>query len=65
MIVPMSAAASRSRVPGSPPVSEADGQAPSVNLEDLGKAVIEGREVEGKRFTLPRSHHRQGRKRRN
>jgi hypothetical protein len=53
MIVPLSAAASGSAVPGSPQVPAAQGQAPSVKVEDLGKSLIEGHEVEGKRFTLP------------
>ena len=53
MIVPMSAAAAQSAVPGSPQVPSAQGQAPSVKVEDLGKSMIEGHEVEGKRFTLP------------
>jgi hypothetical protein len=52
-IVPMSAAASGVAVPGSPQVPAAQGQAPSVKVEDLGKSMIEGHEVEGKRFTLP------------
>jgi len=53
MIVPLSAAASGSRIPGSPQIPAAQGQAPSVKVEDLGKSMIEGHEVEGKRFTLP------------
>ena len=53
MIVPMSAAASGSQVLGSPQVPAAQGQAPSVKVEDLGKSMVEGHEVEGKRFTLP------------
>jgi len=52
-IIPMSAAASGSAAPGSPQVPAAQGQAPSVKVEDLGKSMIEGHEVEGKRFTLP------------
>ena len=31
----------------------AGGQAPPMRVEDLGKSMIEGHEVEGKRFTLP------------
>ncbi len=31
----------------------AAGQAPPMHVEDLGKSMIEGHEVEGKRFTLP------------
>ena len=52
-IVPLSAAAAGSGVPGSPQLPAAHGQAPSVKVEDLGKSMIEGHEVEGKRFTLP------------
>lgn len=52
-IVPMAAAASGSAVPGSPKAPAAQGQAPQVKVEDLGKSTIEGDEVEGKRFTLP------------
>lgn len=52
-IVPMPATASGIAAPGSPQVPAAQGQAPSVKVEDLGKSMIEGHEVEGKRFTLP------------
>ena len=52
-IIPMSPAVPGSMAPGSPQVPAAQGQAPSVKVEDLGKSMIEGHEVEGKRFTLP------------
>ena len=52
-IVPMASAASGSASPGSPQIPAAQGQAPAVKVEDLGKSMIEGHEVEGKRFTLP------------
>jgi len=52
-IVPMAPAASGSALPGSSQVPAALGQAPQVKVEDLGKSMIEGYEVEGKRFTLP------------
>ena len=52
-IVPMAPAASGSALPGSEHVPAAPGQAPQVKVEDLGKSMIEGHEVEGKRFTLP------------
>ena len=52
-IVPMAPAASGSALPGSAHVPSALGQAPQVKVEDLGKSMIEGHEVEGKRFTLP------------
>jgi len=45
-------------MPGSAPAAgpkalAAPGQAPPMKVEDLGKSMIEGHEVEGKRFTLP------------
>jgi len=45
-------------MPGSAPaggqqVAAAAGPAPPMKVEDLGKSMIEGHEVEGKRFTLP------------
>jgi hypothetical protein len=52
-IVPMAPAASGNALPGSAQVPAAPGQAPPVKVEDLGKSMIEGHEVEGKRFTLP------------
>ncbi len=52
-IVPMSPSASGSAAPGLPQAPAAQGQAPQVKVEDLGKSMIEGHEVEGKRFTLP------------
>jgi len=52
-IVPMSAVSSGTATPSSPQIPAAQGQAPSVKVEDLGKSMIEGHEVEGKRFTLP------------
>lgn len=52
-IVPMSAAASGVASLASPQIPAAQGQVPSVKVEDLGKSMIEGHEVEGKRFTLP------------
>ena len=51
--MPMAPAASGSALPGSEHVPAAPGQAPQVKVEDLGKSMIEGHEVEGKRFTLP------------
>jgi len=52
-ILPMPTASSGNSTPTAPQVPAAQGQAPSVKVEDLGKAMIEGHEVEGKRFTLP------------
>jgi len=52
-IIPMPAASSGNSAPASPQIPAAQGQSPSVKVEDLGKSMIEGHEVEGKRFTLP------------
>ena len=52
-IVPMPGASSGNSAPAFPQVPAAQGQTPSVKVEDLGKSMIEGHEVEGKRFTLP------------
>jgi len=52
-VIPMSAASSGNATPASPQIPSAQGQASSVKVEDLGKSMIEGHEVEGKRFTLP------------
>ena len=52
-IVPMTSAASGSASPGSGQSPAAQGQVQPVKVEDLGKSMIEGHEVEGKRFTLP------------
>jgi hypothetical protein len=51
-IVPMQPPASGGAPPGSPQVP-AQGQVQPAKVEDLGKSMIEGHEVEGKRFTLP------------
>lgn len=56
-IVPMPPAASGSAQPGSPQVPAAQGQVRPLKVEDLGKSMIEGHEVEGKRFTLPPFSH--------
>jgi hypothetical protein len=52
-IVPIPPSASGSAPPSLPQVPTAQGQTPQVKVEDLGKSMIEGHEVEGKRFTLP------------
>jgi len=52
-IIPMPGASSGGPSPVSPQIPAAQGQAPPVKVEDLGKSMIEGHEVEGKRFTLP------------
>jgi hypothetical protein len=52
-IVPMAPAAQGSGSPGSAQSPAAQGQVQPVKVEDLGKSMIEGHEVGGKRFTLP------------
>jgi len=52
-IIPMPAASSGNSAPASPQIPAAQGQSSSVKVEDLGKSMIEGHEVEGKRYTLP------------
>jgi len=52
-VFPMAGAGSGAAAPGSSQAPAAQGQAPPVKVEDLGKSMIEGHEVEGKRFTLP------------
>lgn len=49
--MPPAAAGSAPGVAGQMPA--AAGQVPSMHVEDLGMSMIEGHEVEGKRFTLP------------
>jgi len=52
-ILPMPPAAAGS-VPGMPGMGPAAaGPVPAMHVEDLGRSMIEGHEVEGKRFTLP------------
>lgn len=54
MIIPMAPKApGMAAPPSAPQVPAAQGQAAPVKVEDLGKSMIEGHEVEGKRFTLP------------
>jgi len=53
-IFPTPPAASGAQAPGMPkPPSGGAPTPPQVHVEDLGKAMIEGHEVEGKRYTLP------------
>lgn len=53
-IFPMPPAAGGSAAPGMPQAPAGGAPAPPpVKVEDLGKATIEGHEVEGKRYTLP------------
>jgi hypothetical protein len=52
-ILPMPPAASGSAPAIQGPMPAAAGQVPAMQIEELGKSMIEGHEVEGKRFTLP------------
>ena len=52
-IVPMPPAASGGAVQGFTQIPAAQGKVSPAKVEDLGKSMIEGHEVEGKRFTLP------------
>ena len=51
-IVPMTPATPAGSAPGMPLAPAASGQPPAMQVQDLGKSMIEGHEVEGKRFTL-------------
>jgi len=51
-VIPMMPAMGSSGAAGGGPQGAAP-QAPPVKVEDLGKSMIEGHEVEGKRYTLP------------
>jgi hypothetical protein len=52
-IIPTPPAEQGMDAPGVPKAPAAQGHAELVKVEDLGKSMIEGHEVEGKRFTLP------------
>jgi hypothetical protein len=52
-IIPMTPPGSPVSPPGAPPGAAAAVQPPPVHVEALGKSMIEGHEVEGKRYTLP------------
>ena len=53
IILPTPPASPGSPAVGGPQAPAASGQSPNLKVEDLGKSMIEGHEVEGKRFTLP------------
>jgi hypothetical protein len=54
IIFPMPPATPGAQIPGMPQVPPANLPKPPVmQVEDLGKSMIEGHEVEGKRYTLP------------
>lgn len=53
MIMPMPPAAGGAAPSIAGHMPAAAGQVPAMHVEDLGKSMIEGHEVEGKRFTLP------------
>jgi hypothetical protein len=52
-ILPMPPPGSPVTPPGAPPGAAAAVKPPAVHIEALGKSMIEGHEVEGKRYTLP------------
>jgi hypothetical protein len=52
-IMPMAPAATGAAPSMAGQMPAAAGAAPPMQVEDLGKSMIEGHEVEGKRFTLP------------
>ena len=52
MIIPMPAAASAISSSPNSPASRAPAHHPALQVHDLGKALIEGLEVEGKRYVL-------------
>ncbi len=52
-ILPMPPPGSPVSPPGAPPGAAAAVQAPPMHIESLGKSMIEGHEVEGRRYTLP------------
>jgi hypothetical protein len=52
-IIPMPPPGSPMSPPGAPPGAAAAVKPPDMQVEHLGKSMIEGHEVEGKRFTLP------------
>lgn len=52
-IVPMTPAMPGATLPTAPGAPAGAGQPPPMQVEDLGKSMIEGHEVEGKRYTLP------------
>lgn len=51
-IMPMAPAAAGAAPASAAQAPAAAGQPPAMHVEDLGKSMIEGHEVEGKRFTL-------------
>src|SRR6202007_2691526 len=53
IVMPTPPAAAGSPASGGRKAPAAAGEAPPVKVEDLGKSMIEGHEVEGKRYTLP------------
>lgn len=52
-IIPMAPAGSAAPSSSAAPGPAAAAHPPSVQVQDLGKSMIEGHEVEGKRYTLP------------
>jgi hypothetical protein len=54
-VIPMPPPGSPGPAPSAAPGAPAAPAAPAVHVESLGKSMIEGHEVEGKRYTLPAS----------
>jgi hypothetical protein len=52
-IIPMKPPVPAGAPPTTPQAPAGAGQAPPMQVQDLGKSMIEGHEVEGKRFTMP------------
>jgi hypothetical protein len=52
-VIPMPPPGTAPAAPGAPPGAAAAVIPPPVHVEDMGKSMIEGHEVEGKRYTLP------------
>jgi hypothetical protein len=52
-IIPMPPPGSPIALPGAPPGAAGAVKPPEMQVEHLGKSMIDGHEVEGKRFTLP------------
>jgi hypothetical protein len=52
LIIPMPQAGAAPTSPGASKTPGTSGTPPSLQVQDLGKSIIEGHEVEGQRFTL-------------
>ncbi len=54
-VIPMPVPGAAAPAPGAAPGTAAEPPPPPMHVEALGKSMIEGHEVEGKRYTLPAS----------